>query len=115
MVRNSIDKFSEPKNACEWLEQDGYSDKVVNACNQYSSVCGNGSSAAQALEISEQYDPYDEHALTEYNKLLQDAKKSKSECHPSMKCGQIQSSEDPSKKIQVNCLPFLSCTSGACQ
>jgi hypothetical protein len=50
----------QPSEPCEWLGIAGYSTEIVNACESYRSKNGNGSAASLVLQISENFEPFDD-------------------------------------------------------
>lgn len=96
---------NEPKDACSWLLQDGYSKDVVAACNSYSGICGRASGSRQALDISETFEPFQvQDALMQYRDDLRSVGTNKAMCKSPMQCD----SSTP-------CPNFLGCVKGICQ
>lgn len=131
------DRFTEPKDACAYLAQDGYSKDFVGYCYDYMKICGKGSGAAEALSMSETFEPFDSKAgeaayASEVSKVSAD----KSQCAAPMVCGnmpdpagQTYTYDEESGRyvpnaptdIQTPCPKFLGCSNldangaGVCQ
>ena len=121
------DKFdsTEPKDACGYLAQDGYSKDFVGSCYDYTKICGRGSGAAEALNMAEMFETFDAKAgevayAAEVAKVTAD----RGMCTPPMPCGMIpdpvgqtytynedtgQYSLNPPLKVQTPCPAFLGC------
>jgi hypothetical protein len=131
------DNFTEPKDACAYLAQDGYSKDFVKSCYDYMKICGNGSGAAEALSMSEMYETFDAKAgEAAYAAEVARVSSNKSQCMPPMPCGSMsdpagqtytydedsgQYIPDSSVRVQTPCPSFLGCSNldtngvGVCQ
>ena len=124
-----LDEETEPKDVCSWLAQDGYSKSAVSSCRSYNKICGEGSGASEALNISESYDPTDPRVDQSYKSDVAQVSQNPKNCAEPLKCGPVADPSgqtytwdvangvwvpNPQKMVDTPCPNFLKCTGGAC-